>query len=225
MPEKNRFIVLEYLSGDTLTKWIHGGTPRSLMKILDNSIGVCIALAYLHDHAIPGRIVIHRDLKPDNLVFSSQGLLKIIDFGLGKVVKRKYRVRSTMYQMTGGTGSLRYMAPEVANHKEYNEKVDVYSLCLILWEMIARTKPFLPLKRADFYARVIDQAERPDLDNLDCPETLTTLMRQTWHYDPHRRLSAREMLANLQAIAEEENQRHFLGYNQLELEMVDESPS
>ncbi len=169
-----------------------------------------------------GRIVIHRDLKPDNLVFSSDGVLKIIDFGLGKVIKRKYRVKSTLYQMTGGTGSLRYMAPEVANHREYNEKADVYSLCLILWEMLARTKPFNLLKRAVFYERVIDKAERPDLSILDCPESLTLLMQKAWHHDPHCRLAAREMLASLQAVAEEENQRYFL---ELEDELESSSAS
>ncbi len=172
-----------------------------------------------------GRIVIHRDLKPDNLVFSSNDTIKIIDFGLGKVIKRAYRVKSAMYKMTGGTGSLRYMAPEVASHREYNEKVDVYSLCLILWEMLVCTKPFHSLKRADFYERVIDRAERPDLSILQCPEALIILMKKSWHHDPHVRHSAREMLATLQVIAEEENQRYFIENNQLGIDVIDETES
>lgn len=60
-----------------------------------------------------------------------------------QIIKRKFRVRAEKYHMTGGTGSLRYMAPEIADHQEYNEKGDVYSFSLIMWEMLAGTKPFL----------------------------------------------------------------------------------
>eukprot|EP01084_Bolivina_argentea_P165962 288243_1 len=219
--ESIRFLLLEFLPGGCLTQWIHSGIQRPLMKILDNAIGVCSALSYLHDLAIPGRIVIHRDLKPDNLVFTLDGTIKIIDFGLGKVIRRKYRVRSTYYEMTGQTGSMRYMAPEVANTRKYNEKVDVYSLGLILWEMVARTKPFLTLKRKDFYERVVDKHERPTVSLLDCPEQLKLLMKKAWNHDPDTRLSAREMLGSLQAVAEEENQKSFIELNQLKLELTD----
>lgn len=72
-------------------------------------------------------------------------------------------MRSSTYQLTGGTGSLRYMAPEVAQHHEYNEKADVYSFSLILWEMLTGTKPFAKLRRDDFHSRVIAKVERPEI--------------------------------------------------------------
>lgn len=55
------------------------------LKVLDLSLALCNALEYLHDVAVPGRIVCHRDLKPDNIGFAADGTLKLIDFGLGKV--------------------------------------------------------------------------------------------------------------------------------------------
>lgn len=55
------------------------------VKVLDLTLALCNALEYLHDVAVPGRIVCHRDLKPDNIGFAEDGTLKLIDFGLGKV--------------------------------------------------------------------------------------------------------------------------------------------
>lgn len=60
------------------------------------------------------RILMHRDLKPDNIGFTTDGMVKLMDFGLGKVINRTLRSRSVKYNMTGETGSPRYMPPEVA---------------------------------------------------------------------------------------------------------------
>lgn len=61
---------------------------RQRLQVLDLSLALCNALEYLHDVAVPGRIVCHRDLKPDNIGFAADGTLKLIDFGLGKVSLR-----------------------------------------------------------------------------------------------------------------------------------------
>ncbi|CBN76004.1 conserved unknown protein [Ectocarpus siliculosus] len=62
-----------------------------ISKVLDLSLALCNALEYLHDVAVPGRIVCHRDLKPDNTGFAQDGTLKLIDFGLGKQTGSKRR--------------------------------------------------------------------------------------------------------------------------------------
>lgn len=64
------------------------------------------ALQYMHDDAMPGKLVMHRDLKPDNIGFDSNGNLKLIDLGLGRVVPKSTEDNAT-YRMTGETGSLR----------------------------------------------------------------------------------------------------------------------
>ncbi|CAM9527973.1 unnamed protein product [Ectocarpus sp. 6 AP-2014] len=179
-----------------------------ISKVLDLSLALCNALEYLHDVAVPGRIVCHRDLKPDNIGFAQDGTLKLIDFGLGKIIKRKFRVRAEKYHMTGGTGSLRYMAPEIADHQEYNEKGDVYSFSLIMWEMLAGIKPFLGLKRPDFYNRVVDEGERPPL-NPEWPQPVRNLLESCWRTNLDERLSFREVAGILKVCAEEENRRSF----------------
>eukprot|EP00903_Cladosiphon_okamuranus_P011476 g10809.t1 len=210
LPDGRRFVALEYLSGGTLSEVLrdHSAKPLGISKVLDLSLALCNALEYLHDVAVPGRIVCHRDLKPDNIGFAEDGTLKLIDFGLGKIIKRKFRVRAEKYHMTGGTGSLRYMAPEIADHQEYNEKGDVYSFSLIMWEMLAGTKPFLGLKRPDFYNRVVDQGERPPLDP-EWPQPIRNLLESCWRTNLDERLSFREVAGILKVCAEEENQRSF----------------
>ena len=81
------------------------------------------------------------DLKPDNVGFTSTGALKLFDFGLVTCVNRRQDVFSN-YAMTGYTGSLRYMAPEVAQRLPYNEKVDVYSYGIMVWQMARDKIPF-----------------------------------------------------------------------------------
>lgn len=66
------------------TPALHQPRPKPC-QVLDLSLALCNALEYLHDVAVPGRIVCHRDLKPDNIGFAEDGALKLIDFGLGKV--------------------------------------------------------------------------------------------------------------------------------------------
>ena len=79
---------------------------------------------YLHSRCHPGASIIHRDLKPDNVGFSADGTLKLFDLGLCTCVRTI--VDDQPYAMTGCTGSLRYMAPEVTLRLPYTEKVDVY---------------------------------------------------------------------------------------------------
>ena len=107
-------------------------------------------------------MVLHRDLKPDNIGFTLDGALKLIDFGLAKIVENASPLSDDVYRMSGETGSLRYMAPEVriypalsqqtsispltprrsqvADNLPYNHKGDVYSFGIILWEMTAYKK-------------------------------------------------------------------------------------
>lgn len=102
--------------------WRRGTCPRSALpfpstscpsQLLRCARQLAAALRHLHEEAIPGRMVVHRDVKPDNIGFSAEGDLKLLDLGLSKVVS-KSEMDNAAYNMTGETGSARYMAPEVA---------------------------------------------------------------------------------------------------------------
>jgi serine/threonine protein kinase len=142
-----RFIVLEWLGGGTLsglmsknqgkrglTQGLFRQPTFTYAEILNRARDIAEALDYLHMRVHPDATIIHRDLKPDNVGFTSTGDLKLIDLGLSTCVKRRTNSHIA-YEMTGNTGSLRYMAPEVALRKPYTEKVDVYSFGILLWQM------------------------------------------------------------------------------------------
>ncbi len=90
------------------------GEPFSTKELLKCITQIALAMDYLHRRAIPGSVVLHRDLKPDNIVFHSKWNLKLIDFGLSRVICKDTRHKNPQYTMTGRVGSFRYMAPEVS---------------------------------------------------------------------------------------------------------------
>lgn len=123
-PRGVRFVVLERLDGGTLSQLL-GYDNRirdrrrrfwtkkkiSYMEVLTTARSMADALAYCHGRAIPNAMVLHRDLKPDNVGFTLDGTVKIIDFGLARIVENA-TVSNEVYEMSGETGSLRYMVSD-----------------------------------------------------------------------------------------------------------------
>ena len=147
------------------------------MQVLTHAHALASAVHYLHSSAIPGSVIMHRDLKPDNVGFTLDGVLKLIDFGLAKVIEGADPEANDVYRMSGETGSLRYMAPEVASNLAYNHSADVYSFAIILWEMTSYKKPYEGLTREAFYRRVVQGGERPAISKK-WPKVLCQLMQE-----------------------------------------------
>lgn len=123
--------------------------------------------------------IVYRDLKPDNIGFDVRGDVKIFDFGLAKEMRMEDLVCDDLYDMSGNTGSLRYMAPEVARRMPYNETVDIYSFAILFWQICSLEVPFASFdvnKHSEF---VVHGNERPKLDRSWSPE-LCELMTQSW---------------------------------------------
>jgi len=143
--------------------------------------GICSAMVYLHNNKI-----VYRDLKPDNIGFDIRDVVKIFDFGLAREIDQNEKMGDKLFVMSGDTGSLRYMAPENALHKPYNQKVDVYSFGLILWQMLRLETPFTDIKGVnDFRSRVIENGERPYIGSEKKVESwaspaLKALFRKCW---------------------------------------------
>ena len=205
--KKIRFIVLERLDGGTLTQLLGydtrirdkrgrfwGKKPKqSYLDVLRCARSLACALQYCNEQAIPGSMVLHRDLKPDNIGFTLDGQVKLIDFGLARLVENANPESNETYQMSGETGSLRYMAPEVADRLPYNHKADVYSFGIILWEMNAGKRPFNGLSRETFYENVVHGGERPHLSKRWPPE-LNKLISSCWSTDIDERPSFRQIV-------------------------------
>eukprot|EP00808_Paulinella_micropora_P011250 g56651.t1 len=125
--------------------------------------------------------------------------VKIADFGLSRVLGPSKGALDERYRLTGGTGSLRYMAPEVASNQPYNEKADVYGFGVIFWEMVANDLPYKTLKTSNFYDEVVKKNTRPPIDPTWPPE-VTKLCTDCWAKSPEDRPTFREIIQRLEYI-------------------------
>ena len=129
----------------------------------------------------------------------AKGCLKLFDFGLGRCVKKRTTM-SQSYKMTGETGTLRYMAPEVALSQPYTEKVDVYSFAIVVWSMAANSL-FLPdcKKSIEFRDKVCVDRIRPPV-SMEWPTKFSSLLQSCWQHDHQRRPCFRDITVMIDAI-------------------------
>jgi serine/threonine protein kinase len=160
---------------------------RELMERMRIALSIAEAIDYLHEHNI-----VFRDLKPDNIGFDKDGVLKIFDFGLAKELKPEDVHKDGRYCLTGNTGSRRYMAPEVAKECPYNDTVDVFSFGILLWELCSAEKPFFGYSSGKHMQQVVLGGERPKMDSQhtsNWPMNLQWLMKRCWSSFPALRPS------------------------------------
>ena len=120
------FLIVEFLPGGTLEDRLKDG-PIPPLEALSTITGLADALAALHEKGF-----LHGDIKPSNIVYASNGSPKLLDFGLA---------RETDDTVTAG-GTLRFMSPEVLSGRPADEADDVWSLCVVLYEMVSGRHPF-----------------------------------------------------------------------------------
>ncbi|CAN0824782.1 Integrin-linked protein kinase 1 [Linum grandiflorum] len=189
-----------------LTEYLRNGSLYDILRKkgrLDPPTAVAYALDiargmnYLHRHK--PHAIIHRDLTPRNVLVDESGHLKVTDFGLSKIGEQK---DAYGYKMTGGTGSYRYMAPEVYRRESYGKSVDVFSFALIFHELFLggpSNVAELPEKVAD--KRAYEDA-RPSLSSFVYPEQIKRLLRDCWHSNPECRPTFEEIIVQLEVIQE-----------------------
>eukprot|EP00607_Mallomonas_marina_P002731 CAMPEP_0182439312 /NCGR_PEP_ID=MMETSP1167-20130531/86361_1 /TAXON_ID=2988 /ORGANISM="Mallomonas Sp, Strain CCMP3275" /LENGTH=463 /DNA_ID=CAMNT_0024632985 /DNA_START=119 /DNA_END=1510 /DNA_ORIENTATION=+ len=202
-----RFLCLERMDHGTLSSLLaHPGFLRSklsLRQVLELGVSFTSALQYLHEDFSPDAMLIHRDLKPDNIAFTQNGRLKLIDFGLTACVKKKSSSNEA-YAMTGNTGSLRYMAPEVCLCLPYNEKVDIYGFAIIMWHVLTGERPFEEYQtHRDFVMEVATAGARPPLEGLETKLELKQILEACWDREMSNRPSANQVKMKLSTMLEE----------------------
>lgn len=188
----------EYLCNGSLYDVLRKRGRLDPLTVVSYALDIARGMNYLHQHK-PNPII-HRDLTPRNVLQDETGHLKITDFGLSKMALEKELYGS--YKMTGGTGSYRYMAPEVYRRESYGKSVDVFSFAFIVYEMFhggPSNRTEAPESVAD--RRAYDDA-RPPLSSFVYPNEMKTLLQECWHKNPESRPSFEDIITQLELIEE-----------------------
>ena len=146
-------------------------------------------MLYLHNS---NPVILHRDLKSDNLLVTNDWTVKVADFGLTRFISEKK-------QMTQ-VGTPMWMAPEIIMGRKYTEKADVYAFGIILWEILTREEPYEEKEPMQIVVEVVNEGLRPTVrtELLDAP--LVPLMRDCWHTEPGSRPTFEKIVERLRAI-------------------------
>jgi len=168
--EYEAYIVMEYIDGPSLKREMSKG-KIPLCTAISIGLDICNGLAYAHEHNI-----IHRDIKPQNILLTSDFAAKLTDFGVARILEE------TEYAKTV-TGTRRYMAPEQYT-KNYDKRVDVYATGLVLYEMLTGRYPF----KGDINGEIEGEKQTKDLVIPDSiPEQLSAVLNKALQRDPKKR--------------------------------------
>jgi serine/threonine protein kinase len=186
------FVVIEMLAtvlsaelpklDDSVPIWTRQAQVKKwpLTRALRTGLELAEALHYCHTEVatsvFPGCRILHRDLKPNNIGFLPDGRLALFDFGLAKLwrISADDLDGNETRPFTGNTGSLRYMAPEVALSKPYSHKAEVFAFATLMWEMAAHERPFADCDVNGFYRCMRHPLEPPGAPHACCRAAVVT---------------------------------------------------
>ena len=185
----HHYIVMEYVTGKTLKQVIRSRGPLVNEEAVDIMKQLCSAISEAHSRGI-----IHRDIKPQNVIVKADGSIKILDFGIATA-----KGSMQLTQANNVMGSVHYLAPELAKGEAASPQSDIYALGIVLYEMLAGDVPF----KADQAVQIALKHMRepvPDvrLINVSVPQSIANVITRATAKDPNNRYgSCREMLQDI----------------------------
>jgi serine/threonine-protein kinase len=187
------YIVMEYVQGRTLRDLLVDGNPIDVGHALDITAGVLSALEYSHRAGI-----VHRDIKPGNVMIGADNEIKVMDFGIARAMAD---ASSTMTQTQAVIGTAQYLSPEQARGETVDSRSDLYSAGCLLFELITGRPPFVaesPVAVA--YQHVREEPRPPSTYNPQIPESVDRIVLHALAKDrEHRFQSAAEFRADVEA--------------------------
>ncbi|HET8680745.1 MAG TPA: Stk1 family PASTA domain-containing Ser/Thr kinase [Micromonosporaceae bacterium] len=189
--EKLPFIVMEFVNGRTLKEVLAVEGRLMPRRALEITADICAALDFSHRHGI-----IHRDIKPGNVMLTQNGQVKVMDFGIARALASG---ATTMTQTSAVIGTAQYLSPEQARGEAVDARSDVYATGCVVYELLTGHPPFVgdnPVSVA--YQHVREDARPPSDSNRDVPPDIDAVVLKALAKNPMNRYqSAGEMRADL----------------------------
>ncbi len=179
------YIAMEYLEGKTFEEVIEREAPLACKKIAQLLIPVCEALAYAHE-----RGVVHRDVKPANIMLTREGLIKLMDFGIAHIFA------SSLTQEGALLGTPNYMSPEQIRGEKVDGRSDIFSVGIVAYEMATRSHPFVGESMATISHRIVSGTVIPPSElNTKLPEGFEEVILRALRKDRATRYASAKELA------------------------------
>ncbi len=202
-----RFIVMEFVQGRSLREVIRQGTTIEQARDLARQVAEALAVAH-------ARQIVHRDVKPDNVMVRDDGYVKVLDFGLARVVMSEHAGEATLTAETRTglvLGTIGYLSPEQARGEAVTTASDVFALGILLYELITGQHPFhAPSPLAVLHAITNDAPVPPSRLGLEVPPSLDQLVLECLQKDPRLRPASSEVASRLRGIAGNAESAHTL---------------
>ncbi len=191
--ERGPALILEYVCGESLSQLVetvHYAIPFPIVAriVVDALEGLHAAHGVKNEAGLPLEVV-HRDVSPQNILVDDSGVARIVDFGVAKALERAYTTESGEVR-----GKLAYMSPEQMNGHAVDLRTDVWAVGMVLWQLLAGTKPFAGLEAAQTMRRVLSGEISPPELHRPCPAELSEICMRALSFSADDRYpSARAM--------------------------------
>ena len=200
--EGNHYIVMEYVEGRTLKQLVQKRGPLTIPEVKDIMMQLTDGLAHAHD-----AYIIHRDIKPQNILILDNGVLKITDFGIAVAMNA-----TQLTQTNSVMGSVHYLPPELANGKGSTIKSDIYSVGVLMYELLMGEVPFKGDNAVEIALKHMKE-KMPSVkkNNPVIPQSIENIILKATAKNPRNRYNdVREMYKDLESCLERENEKRYV---------------